>query len=393
MTTTRPTAHLRALGRQAHRIQAHRIKLFPWPPARSRPSAAGIRAAATARALALVLGLACAACTSGGSTAATPAVTVTPTATAGSAVGLQQAYVNTIRRVLPSVVEIRTASGLGSGVVYDSAGDIVTNAHVVGSAKSFQVFLTGSVTPLSAKLAGSYPPDDLAVIKVSGARHLVPAHFADSSKLRVGDIVLAMGNPLGLASSVTDGIISAVGRTVSEPPESASPGATLPDAIQTSAAINPGNSGGALVDLSGQVVGIPTLAATDQQLGGAAPGIGFAIPSNIVTTIARQIVKTGHVTNSHRAAIGVRVQTVVGPDGQPAGAGIAAVLPGGPAAKAGLRAGDVITAVNGTATPDTETLAAVLAGLRPGQQVSVSVTKAGDGTATFQVTLGQLPGS
>jgi S1-C subfamily serine protease len=362
MTTTRPTAHLHALGLRA-------------------------------LALAVVLGLACAACTSGGSTATTPTATVTATAGAGSAVSLQQAYVKTIHRVLPSVVEIKTASGLGSGVVYDSAGDIVTNAHVVGDATSFQVFLTGSVTPLSARLAGSYPPDDLAVIKVSGAKRLVPAHFADSSKLQVGEIVLAMGNPLGLASSATDGIISAVGRTVSEPPESGSPGATLPDAIQTSAAINPGNSGGALVDLSGQVVGIPTLAATDQQLGGAAPGIGFAIPSNIVTDIARQIVKTGHVTNSHRAALGISVQTVAGPDGEPAGVGIAAVEPGGPAAKAGLRAGDVITAVSGTATPDTETLAAVLAGLRPGQRVSVSVTKAGGGTATFQATLGQLPGS
>jgi len=231
------------------------------------------------------------------------------------------------------------------------------------------------------------------VIKVSGATHLVPAHFADSSKLRVGDIVLAMGNPLGLASSVTDGIISATGRTVSEPQEAGSPGATLPDVIQTSAAINPGNSGGALVNLADQVVGIPTLAATDQQLGGAAPGIGFAIPSNIVTNIAGQIIKSGHVMNSHRAALDARVQTVTGPDGQPAGVGIVAVTPGGPAAKAGLKAGDVITKVNGTATPDTETLATVLAGLRPGQQVTLSVTKANGSTATVHVTLGQLPGT
>ena len=232
------------------------------------------------------------------------------------------------------------------------------------------------------------------MIQVTGAAHLTPARFADSSKLQVGDIVLAMGNPLGLASSVTDGIISAVGRTVSESQEAGSPGATLPDVIQTSAAINPGNSGGALADLADQVVGIPTLAATDQQLGGgAAPGIGFAIPSNIVTDIAGQIIKTGHVTNSHRAALGVSVQTVTGPHGQPAGAGIAAVTPGGPAAKAGLQPGDVITAVNGTATPDTETLAAVLAGLQPGQQASLSVTKADGSTATVKVTLGQLPGS
>jgi S1-C subfamily serine protease len=316
-----------------------------------------------------------------------------PAAAAGGGASLQQDYASTIRRVLPSVVEIKTTSGLGSGVVYDAAGHIVTNAHVVGSATSFQVVLVGSAKPLPAHLTGSYPPDDLAVIQVSGAAHLVPAHFGDSSKLRVGDIVLAMGNPLGLASSVTDGIVSAVGRTVSEPQGNGSPGATLPDVIQTSAAINPGNSGGALVSLAGQVVGIPTLAATDQQLGGAAPGIGFAIPSNIVTDIAGQIIRTGHVTNSHRAALGVEVQTVMGPSGQPAGVSIAAVTPGGPAAKAGLRPGDVITAVNGTATPDTETLAAGLAGLHPGQQVSVSVTKADGSTTTMHLSLGQLPGS
>jgi S1-C subfamily serine protease len=365
-------------GREPRRPGGHRV----------------VKKAVAAATVALAAAVASAGCTSSGSSAATPAVTVTQaTPAAGGAAGLQQAYVSAIRKVLPSVVEIKTASGLGSGVIYDAAGHIVTNAHVVGSATSFQVFLTGSVTPLTAQLAGTYPPDDLAVIKVSGATHLVPARFADSSKLHVGDIVLAMGNPLGLSSSVTDGIISAVGRTVSEPQESGSPGATLPDAIQTSAAINPGNSGGALVNLADEVIGIPTLAATDQQLGGAAPGIGFAIPSNIVTDIAGQIVKTGHVTNSHRAALGVRVQTVAGPDGQPAGAGIATVTSGGAAAKAGLAAGDVITAVNGTPTPDTETLAAVLAALRPGQQVPVKVTKADGSTVTVQVTLEQLPGS
>ena len=349
----------------------------------------------TAAALALAVA-ACAGCTSGGP-AAVPAATTSaaatiPTASGGGA-GLQQDYVSVIRRVLPSVVEIKTASGLGSGVAYDSAGHIVTNAHVAGNATSFQVVLAGSVRPLPARLVGSYPPDDLAVIKVSGAAHLVSAHFADSATVRVGDIVLAMGNPLGLASSVTDGIVSATGRTVAESAEGGSPGATLPDVIQTSAAITPGNSGGALVNLDGQVVGIPTLAATDQQLGGAAPGIGFAIPSNIVTDIAGQIIKTGHVTNSHRAALGVQVQTVTGPDGQPAGVGIATVAPGGPAAAAGLQAGEVITNVNGTATPDTETLAAVLAGLRPGQQVPVTITRADGSTSTVQVTLGQLPGS
>ena len=185
------------------------------PGARHDRCALGPGAAAAA----LAVLAACVGCTSGGSTTAatTPAAAATtPAAAAAGGVPLQQDYVNTIRRVLPSVVEIKTASGLGSGVVYDTAGHIVTNAHVVGTATSFQVFLAGSVSPLPARLTGSYPPDDLAVIQVTGAARLMPARFADSSKLQVGDIVLAMGNPLGLASSVTDGIISAVGRTVSE---------------------------------------------------------------------------------------------------------------------------------------------------------------------------------
>lgn len=345
--------------------------------------------------LASALVLAAGACTASRpvSPGSSPTPPAAPIANLGTAAGLQRAYVDVIRRVLPSVVEIRTASGLGSGVVFDSAGDIVTNAHVVADARSFRVFLAGSAKPLAATLRGSYPPDDLAVITVTNPPHLTPARFADSSKLQVGQIVLAMGNPLGLASSATDGIISATGRTVSEPPENGSAGATLPDAIQTSAAINPGNSGGALADLSGQVVGIPTLAAADPQLGGAAAGIGFAIPSNIVTSIARQIIKTGHVTNSHRAALGVSVETIAGPNGQPAGVGVAATTRGGPAAKAGLRPGDIITAVSGQATPDTAALAAVLAGQRPGQRVQVTVLTPDGSKHTIDVTLGQLPGS
>ncbi|HXC83443.1 MAG TPA: trypsin-like peptidase domain-containing protein, partial [Trebonia sp.] len=210
---------------------------------RSGPLAGSTASAAAA----LVAALAAAGCTSGGgsattgasvpaaSTAAAPvASTATaaaaPTSAATGGASLQQEFVSTIRQVLPSVVEIKTTSGLGSGVIYDTDGHIVTNAHVVGTATTFQVSLSGSATALSAKLTGSYPPDDLAVIQVTGAAHLTPARFADSSKLQVGDIVLAMGNPLGLASSVTDGIVSAVGRTVSEGQGDGSPGATLPDA-------------------------------------------------------------------------------------------------------------------------------------------------------------------
>jgi putative serine protease PepD len=139
-------------------------------------------------------------------------------------------------------------------------------------------------------------------------------------------------------------------------------------------------------------VGIPTLAAVDQQIGGAAPGIGFAISSDMATRIARQLIATGHVTSSGRAALGVAITTVTAPDGTPAGAGVVSVTSSGPAAKAGIRPGDVITAVNGTSTPDSQTLSAVLAGLHPGQAVSVRVTRSDGRTATVQVKLGQLPG-
>src|SRR5207237_9130720 len=174
-------------------------------------------------------------------------------------------------------------------------------------------------------------PDDLAVIRVRGAAGtLRPATFGRSSAVRVGEIVLAMGNPLGLTGTVTDGIVSATGRTVSEGQGSS---AVLISAIQTSAPINPGNSGGALVSLSGQVIGIPTLAATDPQLGGAASGIGFAIPSDTVTSIAGQLA-AGKVSNSGRASLGITAQTVADAAGQPAGVGIARVTPGGAAVRA-----------------------------------------------------------
>jgi S1-C subfamily serine protease len=159
--------------------------------------------------------------------------------------------------------------------------------------------------------------------------------------------------------------------------------------IQTSAPINPGNSGGALVDLNSQVVGIPTLAAVDQQEGGAAPGIGFAIPSNQVKSIADQLIATGKVTHSGRAALGVRVTTVTDRSGRPQGVGVVDVTPGGAADKAGIRPDDVIVSVDGKPTPSTQELSTVLAGLQPGQTVPVVVQRGG-GQQTVQVTLGEL---
>lgn len=326
-----------------------------------------------------------------GSTAAARGATVAPGADAG-AVALQNAYQTVIRRVLPSVVEIRTNVGLGSGIVYDDKGDIVTNAHVVGDATTFQVYTSTSAGALSATLVGAYLPEDLAVIRVDNPKGLQPARFADSGKATVGDIVLAMGNPLGLASTVTNGIISAVGRTQSEPAEGGHPPATLPDMIQTSAAINPGNSGGALVNLDAEVVGIPTLAATTGQAGGAAPGIGFAIASNRVRRIADQFLQNGKVTNSGRAALGVRVTTLTDQSGQPLGVGVVDVTAGGAAAAAGIQAGDVITAVNKQPTPAAPVLSSVLADLSVGQQVPVTIERAGK-EQQIQVTLGELAAS
>jgi S1-C subfamily serine protease len=332
---------------------------------------------------ALVAVLALAAC--GGGSTKTVTTTVNASAPSGSTGTLQQQYVQVVQKVSPQVVQIRTSQGLGSGIVFDTNGDVVTNAHVVGNAKSFQITFADGKRH-SATLVGTFPPDDLAVVRASGT-NVKPATFADSSKLKVGDIVLAVGNPLGLRSSVTDGIVSALGRTVSEPG-----GGVLPSVIQTSAPINPGNSGGALVNLAGEVVGIPTLAATDPELGGsAAPGIGFAIPSNTASDIAKQIVEHGKVVNSHRAYLGVQVATGVTGSGE--GAVVVGVQSGGPAAKAGIQQGDRIVSINGKPTSSADDVSTALATLSPGQAVPVEVVHRNGQKATLQVKLGQFPGS
>jgi S1-C subfamily serine protease len=272
-------------------------------------------------------------------------------------------------------------------VVFDTKGDIVTNAHVVGTATTVQVAPASGGKPLAAQVLGVFAPDDLAVIRVdSGAGSLHPASFGRLAAVRVGEIVLAMGNPLGLTGTVTDGIVSATGRTISEGQGSS---AVLISAIQTSAAINPGNSGGALVNLAGQVIGIPTLAATSPQLGGAAAGIGFAIPADTVTSIAGQLIATGKVINSGRASLGITAQTVADVTGQPAGVGIVGVTPGGAAARAGIQPGDVILNLAGQPVPSLAALQSVLAAHKPGDRVQARVSR--DGTeSNVQLTLGSL---
>jgi putative serine protease PepD len=272
--------------------------------------------------------------------------------------------------------------GLGSGIVIDSKGNVVTNDHVVGTSKSFQV-TDSTGKRYDATLVGTFAPDDLAVVHVEGGK-LPAATLGDSSKLQVGDIVLAVGNPLGLQSSVTNGIVSALDRTVSE-----STSVTLADLIQTSAPINPGNSGGALVDLSGRVVGIPTLAAIDPENQQQANGIGFAIPSNTVKSIAGQLISNGRVVQSGRAYLGVELTTL----SSGGGVLVSAVTANGPAAKAGIVVGDAITSLAGQPVQSIEDISVTLANLKPGGKLALGIRTPQGKAETVTVTLGQFPGS
>jgi S1-C subfamily serine protease len=214
------------------------------------------------------------------------------TATATSTSAVQTAQEAAIAKVKPSVVQINvttaTASAIGSGVIIDSRGYIVTNNHVISGAQSIEVVLYDG-TRLTAQVVGTDAADDLAVLKVTTQKTLTAVSFGDSSKLQVGQDVLAIGNPLGITESVSSGIVSALNRTVNE----SQGGATINNAIQTDAAINPGNSGGALIDLQGNLIGIPTLGAIDTEFNTPANGVGFAIPSNLVASVAHSIITTG----------------------------------------------------------------------------------------------------
>ncbi len=380
-------------------------KKEPTRPIPAGPRPTGPRAfdrrlltAGAAVALAATVVTGCSSGSSSSSNSSPPGASGTASSSAGSAGSggsggnqLQDDYQRVISDVLPSVVQITTANGLGSGIVYDTKGNIVTNAHVVGSATTMTVALPNSTKTLDATLVATYPESDLAVIKLtSPPSGLRPAAFGDSKKVEVGQITLAMGSPLGFSSSVTQGIVSATGRTVSEPSSASSPGATIGNMVQTSAAINPGNSGGALVNLASQVIGINTLAATDPDTNGSvAPGIGFAIPAATITSIADQLIKDGKVTNSGRAALGITARTAFDAGYQPVGAVIITVAPGGPAASAGLQTGDVITKLGDVEITTLNSLTTALASLAPDTKVSVTYTRDGQ-SKTADVTLGTL---
>ncbi|MFD4946216.1 S1C family serine protease [Streptomyces sp. NPDC058239] len=344
--------------------------------------------------LPLTAGVCAAALVSGCSDANSDSPSAQPTksdSASGTVGDLQNEYQDVIKNVLPSVVQIEASNSLGSGVIYDSKGHIVTNAHVVGNEKTFKVTVATGEKVVRASLVAAYPEQDLAVIKLADVPEgLKPAKFGDSEKVEVGQIVLAMGSPLGLSSSVTQGIVSALGRTVSESSAGGGTGATIANMVQTSAAINPGNSGGALVNLNSEVIGIPTLGAIDPQMGdSAAPGIGFAIPASMVKTIADQIIKSGKVTDSGRAALNITGRTVVDDTYRPAGVALVGVTKGGAADKAGLRVGDVITKVGDLPVPTITSLSEALASDKPGEKVEVTYLRNG-AEKTAEVTLGEI---
>ena len=381
-------------------------------PPRPRRRGLAIIGAVIALLLTLAIGV--------GAGAAIGRATVSPTTTNGNTVvlgsssapnvtvsssttSLQTDVQNVAKAVAPSVVKITSTSAngsqaIGSGNILTAGGYIVTNDHVVQGFNSFTVQLSDGKT-YTAALIGEAPQDDLAVIKIN-ATGLKPIAFADSSKLQVGEFAIAIGNPLDLGESVTFGVVSKLNQVASEQPNG--PAGTLTGLIQTSAPINPGNSGGALVNLQGQLIGIPTLAAVNPESRGTATSIGFAISSNRVQFVSQQLIENGKVTSTGQGFIGIEAQDVTPQIAIANGLSVqSGVLVQGfvndaegvsPGQQAGLRQGDVITAVNGKAVSDNNDLASILQDQGPGKQVKLSIAR-GTSTLTITVTLGERPAS
>ena len=277
-----------------------------------------------------------------------------------------------------------TQQGIGSGVIVTKDGYILTNNHVVDGADEVKVALQDG-NEYTAKVVGRDPKSDVAVIKID-AKDLPAVQLADSDKVEVGDVVLAIGNPFGIGQTVTTGIVSATGR-------SGAVGLDYEDFIQTDAAINPGNSGGALVDIEGRLIGINT--AILSRTGGN-QGIGFAIPTNLAKDVMESLITDGKVT---RGYLGVMIQDLT-----PAlakefklkestkGALVGDVTPNSPAEKAGLKSGDVILEFDGTKVADSRHLKLQVARTKPGETVPVQVLRDGS-TKTLNVKVRQLPGT
>ncbi|HST24476.1 MAG TPA: trypsin-like peptidase domain-containing protein [Gaiellaceae bacterium] len=291
-----------------------------------------------------------------------------------------------------------TSEAQGSGFVYDSQGDIVTDQHVVAGASSISIRFSNGAT-YKGTLVGSDASSDLAVVKVNAPSSLLqPLSLGDSSGVNVGDPVVAIGSPFGLQGTITSGIVSALHRDITAPNNF-----TITDTIQTDAAINHGNSGGVLLNGSGQVIGVTAQIQSDSN---GNEGVGFAIPSNTIRSIVTQLISSGSV---ERGFLGVHIQTIptsaAGQLGVPAGVEITSVTSGSPASKAGIKGatgseivsgqqyvtgGDVITAVDGHAVTNADTLQTDIAGRKPGSKVTLTLIRKGS-TRTITVTLGTRP--
>ena len=286
------------------------------------------------------------------------------------------------RGAVPQPPPEQRAQGLGSGVIISTDGYILTNHHVIDGADQIKVDLNDDRT-LDAKVVGTDPLSDLAVLKID-ASNLPVLALGDSDKVRVGDVVLAIGNPMGIGQTVTMGIISAKGRHTG-----LQGSGSFEDFLQTDAPINQGNSGGALVSTNSELIGINSQMLTPS---GGSIGIGFAIPSNMARAVADTLVKTGKV---RRGQLGI---TVVKAGSEPArklgvkegkGVVVALIAPGGPADKAGLKAGDVITSFHGTEVNDLNTFRNQVAATAPGTEVTLTVLRDGK-QQQVRATLGEL---
>ena len=278
----------------------------------------------------------------------------------------------------------RKAMSKGSGVIITASGRILTNAHVVKDADDIRVTLQDG-NDYEAKVVGVDPRADLAVIQLKGnVSALKPLTFGDSSSLRLGDVVLAIGDPFGVGKSVTMGIVSAKGRGGMGIEE-------YEDFIQTDAAINPGNSGGALVNLKGELIGINTAIASKS---GGYAGIGFAIPTNMARPIMEQLIKDGKVS---RGYLGVNIVTLTPLLAKERnlraqhGVLVAAIEPDGPASKAGLAENDVVVALNGTEVKTSDVMKNTIAMIKPGSTVELQVVHQDGSRGAVKARLGELP--